>query len=447
MQRVDLRSRVVGAVTSDVRDFEGRQVVWVDVDAGSRVGALTSDSSGKIENASVTARANGFPLIVIMRSSGADIVEGFAALHGWGLAAKALTDCSGVVPIIMVVEGPAVSGPALLLGIADFVVMTVDSYAFVTGPTMVAEFTGVSISNDELGGAASHARYTGATSLVAADLDAAIDMVAQLLTYLPQHNDEEPRVIPTDDPPDRQTPEAGELMPQTSTGSYDVRDVIRAICDDGEMLELRGRWAPNVVTAFAAMGGMPIGIIANQPLALAGTLDIPASQKAARFVAFCDAFNLPILTLVDTPGFYPGKDLEWRGMIRHGAQLVFAYGRATVPRICVILRKSYGGAYIVMDSKTMGNDLCLAWPWAELAVMGAGQAAAILQRRATPEERAAFEADYAERLLNPYIAAERGYIDGVIEPAETRQVIAEALMTLIDKREVLASRPHDNTPL
>jgi acetyl-CoA carboxylase carboxyltransferase component len=447
MQSVALRNRVVGAVTSDVREFEGRQVVWVDVDAGSRVGALTSDSSGKIENASVTARAKGFPLIVIMRSSGADIVEGFAALHGWGLAAKALTDCSGVVPIIMVVEGPAVSGPALLLGIADFVVMTVDSYAFVTGPTMVAEFTGVRIDNEELGGAASHARYTGAASLVAADLETAIDMVAQLLAYLPQHNDEEPRRFPTDDPPDRQTPEAGTLMPQTSTGSYDVRDVIRAICDDGELLELRGRWAPNVVTAFASVGGLPIGIVANQPLALAGTLDIPASQKAARFVAFCDAFNLPILTLVDTPGFYPGKDLEWRGMIRHGAQLVFAYGRATVPRICVILRKSYGGAYIVMDSKTMGNDLCLAWPWAELAVMGAGQAAAILQRRATPEDRAAFELDYAERLLNPYIAAQRGYIDGVIEPAETRQVIAEALEMLIDKREALVSRPHDNTPL
>jgi acetyl-CoA carboxylase carboxyltransferase component len=447
MQPVDLRKRVMGAVTSDVRDFEGRQVVWVDVDAGSRVGALTSDSSGKIENASFTARAKGFPLIVIMRSSGADIVEGFAALHGWGLAAKALTDCSGVVPIIMVVEGPAVSGPALLLGIADFVVMTADSYAFVTGPTMVAEFTGVRIDNEELGGAVSHARYTGATSLVAADLDAAIEAIGQLLAYLPQHNDEEPRRWPTDDPPDRQTPEAGTLMPQTSTGSYDVRDVIRAICDDGELLELRGRWAPNVVTAFASMGGLPIGIVANQPLALAGTLDIPASQKAARFVAFCDAFNLPIVTLVDTPGFYPGKDLEWRGMIRHGAQLVFAYGRATVPRICVILRKSYGGAYIVMDSKTMGSDLCLAWPWAELAVMGAGQAAAILQRRATPEERLVFEADYAERLLNPYIAAERGYIDGVIEPAETRQVIAEALMTLIDKREALVSRPHDNTPL
>ena len=447
MRPVELRHLVVGAVASDVREFDGRQVVWVDVDAGSRVGALTSDSSSKIENASRTARAKGFPLIVIMRSSGADIAEGFSALHGWGLAARALTDCSGVVPIIMVVEGPAVSGPALLLGIADFVVMTVDSYAFVSGPAMVAEFTGVTIDNEELGGAASHARYTGAASLVAADLAAAIDMVAQLLAYLPQHNDEEPPRWPTDDPPDRQTPEAGALMPLTSTGSYDVRDVIRAICDDGEMLELRGRWAPNVVTTFAAIGGLAIGIVANQPLALAGTLDIPASQKSARFVAFCDAFNLPILTLVDTPGFYPGKDLEWRGMIRHGAQLVFAYGRATVPRICVILRKSYGGAYIVMDSKTMGNDLCLAWPWAELAVMGAGQAAAILQRRATPDERAAFEADYSERLLNPYIAAQRGYIDGVIDPAETRQVIAEALVTLVDKREALVSRPHDNTPL
>ena len=351
------------------------------------------------------------------------------------------------MPIIMVVDGPAVSGPALLLGMADFVVMTTDSYAFVTGPTMVAEFTGVTIDNEELGGAATHARYTGAASLVAPDLDSAVDMVGQLLAYLPQHNDEEPRLWPTDDPIDRQTPEAGTLLPQTSTGSYDVREVIRAICDDGEMLELRGRWAPNVITAFAAMGGQPIGIVANQPLALAGTLDIPASQKAARFVTFCDAFNIPILTLVDTPGFYPGKDLEWRGMIRHGAQLVFAYGRATVPRICVILRKSYGGAYIVMDSKTMGNDLCLAWPWAELAVMGAGQAAAILQRRATTDERAAFEADYADRLLNPYIAAERGYIDGVIEPAETRQVIAEALVSLLDKREALVSRPHDNTPL
>ena len=265
-----------------------------------------------------------------------------------------------------------------------------------------------------------------------------IEAVENLLAYLPDNVDVEPERWPTDDPADRPCPEAGDLMPTTSTGSYDVRKVAEAIVDDGSLLELRERWAANTVTAFATIDGRPIGIVANQPMVLAGTLDIPGSQKAARFVAFCDAFNLPILTLVDTPGFYPGKDLEWRGMIRHGAQLVFAYARATVPRICVILRKSYGGAFIVMDSKTMGNDLCLAWPGAELAVMGAGQAAAILQRRATPEERAAFEADYTERLLNPYVAAERGYVDAVIDPADTRREIAAALDMLDDKRELLA---------
>jgi propionyl-CoA carboxylase beta chain len=223
--------------------------------------------------------------------------------------------------------------------------------------------------------------------------------------------------------------------------------VAEAIVDRDSLLELRSKWATNIVTAFATVDGRPVGIVANQPMSLAGTIDIPASQKAARFVAFCDAFNVPLITFVDTPGFYPGKDLEWRGMIRHGAQLVFAYARATVPRICVILRKSYGGAFIVMDSKTMGNDMCLAWPWAELAVMGAGQAAAILQRRATPEERGAFEADYSERLLNPYVAAERGYVDAVIEPAETRAEIAAALAMLEDKREELRHRKHGNTPL
>jgi acetyl-CoA carboxylase carboxyltransferase component len=442
-----IRAGVPSVACIEVRDIDGRAVVWVDLDSSERRGALSSTSSSQIEAAAVLARTKRMPLIAVIRSSGADIEEGFAALHGWGLAARAIADCSGVVPIVMIVDGPAVSGPALLIGLADLVVMTNDSYAFVSGPTMVAEFTGVLIDNDELGGPSSHARYTGAATLVAGDIESAIDVVANLLAYLPSNNDEEPPTWPTDDSIDRETPEAGALMPTTSTGSYDVRDVIRALVDDGDMLELRARWASNVVTAFATIGGMPVGVVANQPISLAGTLDIPASQKAARFVAFCDAFNLPIITLVDTPGFYPGKDLEWRGMIRHGAQLVFAYGRATVPRICVVLRKSYGGAYIVMDSKKMGNDLCLAWPWAELAVMGAGQAAAILQRRATPEERAAFEADYSARLLNPYIAAERGYIDAVIDPAETRSVIGHALQTLIDKRERLQPRPHDNTPL
>jgi acetyl-CoA carboxylase carboxyltransferase component len=447
MTHVALRNKVPGSIRADVREFADRDVVWVEVDASDRKGALSSDSSSMLEHAATEALANHVPLVCVMRSSGADIVEGFSALHGWGRAAKVLADCSGVVPTVFIVDGPAVSGPALLLGLADHVVMTESAYAFVSGPTMVAEFTGVAIDNDELGGAASHARYTGAATLVAADLPSAVELAGQLLAYFPAHNDEEPPRWPTDDAIERDTPEAGDLIPASSTGSYDVRAVIRAIADDGDLLELRPRWAGNVVTALTTIGGMPVGVVANQPLALAGTLDIPASQKAARFVACCDAFNLPIITLVDTPGFYPGKDLEWRGMIRHGAQLVFAYGRASVPRICVILRKSYGGAYIVMDSKKMGNDLCLAWPWAELAVMGAGQAAAILQRRATPDERAAFEADYTERLLNPYIAAERGYVDAVIEPSETRRIIGEALVALQDKRERLQARPHDNTPL
>ena len=445
---LELQHNVPGAATAAViRLSTGRLVVWIDVDGSFHKGALTAAASHVIAVAAETARTKGLPLITQMESSGADIVEGIAALHGWGTAAKALAECSGVVPTISIVTGPAVSGPALLIGLSDFVVMTDDAYAFVSGPTMVAEFTGIAVDTDELGGATTHARHSGAATVVVNDLDAATAWVEELLEFLPSSVDELPAMVQTDDDAQRRTPEAGALIPEISTGSYDVRDVIASIADDGAYLELKPRWAGNVITAFARFGGYSVGIVANQPIALAGTLDIPASQKAARFVAFCDAFNIPVLTLVDTPGFYPGKDLEWRGMIRHGAQLVFAYARATVPRICVILRKSYGGAYIVMDSKKMGNDLCLAWPWAELAVMGAGQAAAILQRNASPEERAAFEADYSERLLNPYIAAERGFIDAVIDPADTRAEICAAFHMLRDKRERLVSRKHDNTPL
>ena len=435
-----------GVARARVTDLGDRRVVLLNVDDDVRLGALSSWASETIAASATLAAAEGLPLIATISSSGADILEGMSALHGWGRAARALAGCSGKVPVIFIVNGPAVSGPALLLGLADIVIMTESSYAFVSGPTMVAEFTGVTIDNEELGGAASHARHTGAASLVVTDTEAALEAAEQILAYLPDNVDHEPPRWATDDPADRETPEAGELIPESSTGSYDVRNVMRSLVDDGELLELKARWAANLVTALATIDGRPVGILGNQPIALAGTLDIPASQKGARFVAFCDAFNLPIITLVDTPGFYPGKDLEWRGMIRHGAQLVFAYGRATVPRICVILRKSYGGAYIVMDSKKMGNDLCVAWPWAELAVMGAGQAAAILQRRATPEQRAAFEADYAERLLNPYIAADRGFVDAVIDPAETRPLIASALAALVDKRERIVPRKHDNGP-
>ena len=442
--RAQSEVRVLDDVVGTGRE---RTAIWIEFEDNDDSNiSMSSGTSSQLERGMRAAVDERLPLVVVMASSGADIVEGVPALHGWGRVAAALSACSGIVPTIIVIDGPAVSGSALLLGLADFTIMTERSSAFVQGPTMVEQFTGVAVSIDELGGASNHARYTGVATQVVSDRQAAIAAVDDLLAYLPDNVDEEPPRWPTLDPADRPCPEAGDQIPASSTGSYDVREVAAAIVDDDSMLELRDRWAANVVTAFATVDGRPVGVVANQPMSLAGTLDIPASQKAARFVAFCDAFNLPIITLVDTPGFYPGKDLEWRGMIRHGAQLVFAYARATVPRLCVILRKSYGGAYIVMDSKTMGNDLCLAWPWAEIAVMGAGQAAAILARRSTPEERAEFEADYAERLLNPYVAAERGFIDAVIDPADTRAEISAALEILADKRERLGERKHGNSP-
>jgi acetyl-CoA carboxylase carboxyltransferase component len=447
LDELDLAVALPGPVSTRIRVLDGRRVSWLEFDAVEPAAPLTQSMTMTMEVAARAAYDERIPLVMIINSAGANIGEGIAALDGWGRVARALTRCSGTVPTFAIVDGPAVSGPALLLGLVDFVVMTDRAYAFVNGPVMVRQFTGIDIAKDELGSAASLERHGGLPIGVVSDRATAAEMVSEVLAYLPDHVDLEPPRWPVTDPVDRACPEAGELVPETSTGSYDVRQVAEAIVDEDSLFEIRARWAGNVVTAFATVGGRPIGIVANQPMNLAGTLDIPASQKAARFVAVCDAFNLPLLTLVDTPGFYPGKDLEWRGMIRHGAQLVYAYGRATVPRICVILRKSYGGAYIVMDSKTMGNDVCLAWPWAELAVMGAGQAAAILQRRATDEERAAFEADYAERLLNPYIAAERGFVDGVIDPAETRREVAAALSMLANKRERIPRRKHGNTPL
>lgn len=432
---------------SSLNGVEGRSVMWIEFDDSDEPARLNAATAQQLETGIAVALDQRLPLVISISTSGTDIEEGMAALDGWGRIASRLTACSGVVPTVIIVDGPTVSGPALLLGVADFTIMTERSSAFVNGPVMVEQFTGIGIDVDELGGAATHARYTGVASMVVADRHAADAAAHDLLAYLPDNVDQEPPRWPLFDPADRACPEAGAQIPESSTGSYDVRKVAAAIADEDSMFELRDRWAANVVTAFATVDGRPVGIVANQPMVLAGTLDIPASQKAARFVAFCDAFNVAIITLVDTPGFYPGKDLEWRGMIRHGAQLVFAYARANVPRICVILRKSYGGAYIVMDSKTMGNDLCLAWPFSEIAVMGAGQAAAILARRASPEEKAEYEADYAERLLNPYVAAERGFIDAVIDPADTRAEIAAALDVLADKRELLVQRKHGNSPL
>ena len=429
-----------------VRDLGGRRVVAVEI-AGEDRGALRPADGENLAIAARTARDQRLPLVCFVESSGAAIDEGVAAVHSWGTAAREFVACSGVVPTIFCVTGPTVSGPALLLGLADLVVMVSDTYAFVSGTHMVRQFTGEELSNEGLGGATMHERTSGVAHFTVADRAEADDLIAELLSFLPDHTDQVPVGWPCADPVDRPTPEAADVVPDTATGSYDVRDVLACVVDDGHLLEPRSQWAPNLVTAFASIGGRPVGLVANQPQSVAGTLDIAASQKGARFVSFCDAFNLPLVTFVDTSGFYPGKDLEWRGMIRYGAQMAFAYARATVPRVCLTLRKSYGGAYIVMDSRYMGNDIMLAWPSAEIAVMGAKGAVEILHRQADEAERVDLVAAYEERLLNPYIAAERGSVDRVIDPARTRSELAAALEVLAGKRERIPRRRHDNTPL
>ncbi len=444
-----------GAVCAGIGSLDGRleadggtrDVVAFVIDSQENGGALNERDGLLIAEAANTALEMRRPLVGILGSSGVDITGGVQALHGWGTAARALAGCSGIIPVSLVVDGPAVSGVALLLGLADIVIMTESSYAFVSGPAMVADFTGIFLDNTALGGAATHARNTGLPMVVAPDLASALDRLGEVLGYLPDHADAPPPFIATHDSTERDAPDLDDIIPASSTGSYDVRKVIAALSDDGEFLELRARWAPNLVTGFAAIGGRPIGIVANQPLSLAGTLDIGAAQKGAAFVAFCDSFNIAIVTLVDTPGYFPGKDLEWRGMIRHGAQMAFAYAEATVPRVCVVLRKAYGGAFIVMDCKTMGNDICLAWPSAELAVMGAKGAVQILYRRESDEVRAEHEEAYASQYLNPYVAAERGFVDMVVAPRETRRLVARSLDLLSSKREMLVGKRHGNSPL
>jgi len=440
-----LRRLVAGNIAAGIEDLGGRPAMLVRSVSDVRRGALSPDDGETMTQAASVASALRIPFVLVLSSSGADVSGGVASLHGWGRAARAVSACSGVVPVVVVVSGPALSGPALLLGLADIVVMTGDSYAFVSGPAMVADFTGVTIGVRQLGGSAIHARSSGLCAIEAASTDQAMEHVAHLLSLLPAHTDELPPRAPSGASVPGQVLRS--VIPDRATSSYDVRKVAAALADDGDVTELWPRWSPQLVTGLARIDGRTVGFVANQSQALAGTLDIAASQKGARFVRFCDAFNVPLVTLVDTPGFLPGKDLEWRGMIRHGAELAFAYAEATVPRICVILRKSFGGAYIVMDSKGLGNDLCFAWPGAEIAVMGAEGAVQILYRRADPEERAGLQADYAERFLTPYQAAERGYVDAVIDPADTRVVVSEALDVLSTRREALPGRKHTVGPM
>jgi acetyl-CoA carboxylase carboxyltransferase component len=441
-----------GAVEAELRPLggDGQLVGWFRLEGGKHRGAVGTVEGETIARLVTTAVDAGVPIVGVLSTSGADVAEGVASLHAWGRMARALASASGVVPVVLVVIGPAVSGPALLLGLADVVVMTNDAFAYVSGPDAVARFTGVASTNESLGGASMHALRSGVASLLAEDEDEALALAFDVLSFLPPNNATPPPTFRCDDPVDRPSRRAADAVPASSTASYDVRTVIDDLCDDGWYLELKERHAPNVVVALGRIDGHPVGFVANQPSQLAGTLDIEGSQKAARFVQWCDAFGLPLVSLVDTPGFQPGKDIEWRGMIRHGAQLVHAYAAASVPRICVILRKAYGGAYIVMDCKTMGNDLCIAWPNAEIAVMGPAQAIQVLHGRRLAEgseERLALEADYAERFCTPEIAASRGYVDSVVDPLTTRSVLASALGALAHKRDHSPRRRHSNGPL
>ncbi|HEY3845239.1 MAG TPA: carboxyl transferase domain-containing protein [Acidimicrobiales bacterium] len=439
----DVGKGIVGAVTSVVGRIGGRNVVIVRSLGTMRRGAITHADGRRLCEAADQARNLRIPFVFFVASSGADVLDGVAALHGWGNAAAAISRCSGIVPVIAAATGPVVSGPALLLGLSDLVVMNSEAVAFVSGPEMVAAFTGVTIGLHELGGVSTHARSSGLCAVESDDVEGA---VAELLEYLPGHADEMPPISTIADPVLRSVPELREVIPDRKAATYDIRDVIRAVADDGEFRELWPRWAGQIVTGFARLGGLPVGVVANQPRILAGTLDIAASQKGARFVRLCDSFNLPIVSLVDTPGFLPGKDLEWRGMIRHGAELAFAYAQATAPRICLILRKAFGGAYIVMDSRGIGNDICLAWPGAEIAVMGASGAVQILYRGIEPGERTEREQDYEEAFLNPWPASERGLVDQVIDPADTRIVLCSVLRQLCTKRELVVGRKHDAGP-
>ena len=359
-----------------------------------------------------------------------------------------------MIPQISLVRGPGAGGAVYSPAMTDFVLMVEgSSFMFITGPDVVKTVTGEEVTFEELGGAVAHATKSGVAHLVAPNEESALEDARYLLSFLPQNNREPAPFDDPDDPVDREVPELDELIPDEPTKPYDMRRVITAVVDDGELLEIQPRWAENIICGLARLGGYSVGVVGNQPQSLAGVLDIAASSKAARFVRTCDAFNIPLVTFIDVPGFLPGTTQEWGGIIRHGAKLLYAYCEATVPKLALITRKAYGGAYDVMSSKHIRADFNFAWPTAEVAVMGPDGAVNIVFRRelegADDREgrRAELIADYREQFANPYIAAERGYVDDVIEPRRTRPVLIDALRTAITKHEPRPSRKHGNIPL
>jgi propionyl-CoA carboxylase beta chain len=396
------------------------------------------------------------PLIGINDSGGARIQEGVQALGGYGHIFRLNTRASGVIPQISLILGPCAGGAAYSPALTDFTVMVNEkSYMFITGPDVIKTVTGEEVGMEELGGAHTHATKTGNAHYLADSEEDAIDYVKALLSYLPSNNmDGAPHLPATETLVRKATDTALDtLIPDSPNQPYDMKTVIHALVDEGEFLEIHANFAPNIIVGYGRIEGETVGIIANQPQQLAGTLDIDSSEKAARFLRFCDAFNIPIITLVDVPGFLPGTEQEWDGIIRRGAKLLYAYAEATVPLVTLVTRKAYGGAYIVMGSKQIGGDVVFAWPTAEIAVMGGQGAVNILYRKEIAEAkdpealRAQLVAEYNESLANPYNAAERGIVDAVIEPNQSREYITKVLRTLKTKRDSLPPRKHGNIPL
>lgn len=417
-------------------------------------GSLSEANAQKICKIMDLALKTGAPIIGLNDSGGARIQEGVLSLAGYADIFLRNTLASGVVPQISAIMGPCAGGAVYSPALTDFIFMVDQtSHMFVTGPDVIKTVTHEDVTKERLGGAVTHNSVSGVAQFLAPDDAECLRMIRELITYLPQNNLDDPPRRETNDPADRQDARLDSIVPEESNLPYDIKEIILRVVDDGEFFEVQEHWAQNIVVGFARLDGRSVGIVANQPVYLAGCLDINSSTKGARFVRFCDAFNIPIVTFEDVPGFLPGTDQEFGGIIRHGAKLLYAYAEATVPKVTVITRKAYGGAYCVMGSKHLRTDINFAYPTAEIAVMGAEGAVNIVYRReiataSNPDEmRRQKVAEFRERFANPFVAAERGFIDDVIEPRETRPRIIEALRMLATKVDTMPKKKHSNMPL
>ena len=447
--------RVMGdGVVTGFGRIDGRPVYIFSQDFTVFGGSLAEAHAEKICKVMDLALKTGAPIIGLNDSGGARIQEGVVSLGGYADIFLRNVLSSGVVPQISAIMGPCAGGAVYSPAITDFVVMVRDtSYMFVTGPNVVKTVTHEEVTFDELGGADVHAHRSGVAHFESDDEVSCAALLRRLVGFLPSNNLDPAPIVATEDPPDREDPALDDIVPGASNKPYDMNVIIRRVVDDEDVLEVHEGWAQNIICAFARLDGRSVGVVAQQPMILAGVLDIDASVKAARFVRFCDAFNIPLVTFVDVPGFLPGTVQEHAGIIRNGAKLLYAYAEATVPKLTVITRKAYGGAYDVMSSKHIRGDYNVAWPSAEIAVMGPEGAVNVIYREEIakakdPEERRAqLVAEYVERFANPYVAAARGYIDDVIEPRETRRRLVAALRSLATKRDTNPRRKHGNIPL